>query len=124
MRRSFRTGALVAIIGLIRLARGVRSRWLLLLAGTILTGAGVVLRGGWGMVAIAGPWFGVYALFVPARSGLDGKRRDELEHELAAYSTLADRCDLEATLDRYSNDVTHDLRDILAGQAMAASSRQ
>lgn len=44
----------------------------------------------------------------------------ELERELAAYSTPAQRCDLQATFDRYPDDVTCELRDILARQAMAA----
>ena len=48
------------------------------------------------------------------------KRRSELERELAAYSTPAQRCDLEATLDRYPDDITYELREILASQAMAA----
>jgi hypothetical protein len=48
------------------------------------------------------------------------KRFSELERELAAYSTPAERCDLEATFDRYPDDVTCELRNILARQAMAA----
>jgi len=44
----------------------------------------------------------------------------ELERELAAYSTPAQRCDLEATFDRYPDDVTYELRDILDRQATAA----
>ena len=76
--RCIRTGALLTLIGLMRLARTMHSRW-------------------------------------RAR-----KRRVELERELAAYSTLAQRCDLEATLDRYPDDITYELRHILARQAMAA----
>lgn len=48
------------------------------------------------------------------------KQRSELERELAAYSTPAQRCDLEATLDRYPDDITYELRNILARQAMVA----
>jgi hypothetical protein len=48
------------------------------------------------------------------------KRRAGLERELAGYSTPAERCDLEAALDRYPDGVTHELRAILARQAMAA----
>ena len=48
------------------------------------------------------------------------KRRSELERELAGYATSAERADLEATLDRYPDDVTYELRDILASQVMAA----
>jgi hypothetical protein len=52
------------------------------------------------------------------------KRRSELERELAGYSSWAQRCDLEAALDRYSAGTTHELRDILARQSMAACENQ
>ena len=48
------------------------------------------------------------------------KRRSDLERELAAYATPAERADLEATLDRYPYGTTRELRDILARQSMAA----
>ena len=48
------------------------------------------------------------------------KRRNELERELAGYATAADRCDLEAALDRYPDGVTHELRSILARQYMTS----
>jgi hypothetical protein len=48
------------------------------------------------------------------------KRRNELERELAGYVTAADRCDLEAALDRYPDGVTHELRSILARQYMTS----
>ncbi len=47
-------------------------------------------------------------------------RRSALERELAAYSTPAQRRDLEATLAQYPDGVTYELRDILASQAMTA----
>jgi hypothetical protein len=121
IRRFVRISALLTAIGLMRLARGVRPRWRPLLAGVVLTVAGYMLRGGlWGMVIIGGLWFLVYALLMPVSTDADRKRRAELEHELAAYSTPVQRRDLEAILDRYSDSVTCELRDILAGQAMAA----
>lgn len=40
-----------------------------------------------------------------------------LEHEIADYRTEAERLDLEATLDRYSDDQAHEIRQILALQA-------
>jgi hypothetical protein len=49
------------------------------------------------------------------------QRRLKLERELATFSTPAQRCDLEATLDLYPDAITRELRDILARQAMAAS---
>ena len=48
------------------------------------------------------------------------RRRAKLERELAEYATPAERRDLEATLDRYPDGVTHELRAILARQSMAA----
>jgi hypothetical protein len=48
------------------------------------------------------------------------RRRTELERELAGYATASDRRDLEETLDRYPDGVTHELRSILARQYMAA----
>jgi hypothetical protein len=83
--------------------------------------AGVMLRSGaWGVVLVAGLWSFVYALFIPASPDADRKRRCELERELTGYSTPAQRRDLEATLDRYPDAITDELRDILAHQALAA----
>jgi hypothetical protein len=39
--------------------------------------------------------------------------------ELAAYSTPAQRRDLEATLDRYPDGITDEIREILASKDMA-----
>jgi len=122
IRRSLRTAALITVIGMMRLARGARYRWRPLLAGTVLTVVGVMLRGGvWGLlITLPGLWFLVYTLLIPASSDTDRKRHAELERELAAYSTPAQRCDLEATLDRYPDELTYELRAILTNQAMAA----
>jgi len=52
IRRLIRTGALYAVIGLIRLARAVRTRrHRLLLAGTVLTVAGIALPSGMAVIA-------------------------------------------------------------------------
>jgi hypothetical protein len=123
-RRRLRTGVLLAAIGLIRLGAAARPRWRPLLAGAALTAAGVVLRSGAaGLVMIPGMLFLVSALLVPADPEAAGPRRRELERELAAYSTPDQVCDLEATLDRYPDSVTCELRDILARQAAAAGPR-
>ncbi len=114
-------GVLLTLLGLMRVAHATRPRWRPLLAGGVLTVAGVSLRGSmWGAVLVPGILFLWFAFLIPASPGPDRKRRSELERELAAYSTPAQRRDLDAILDRYPDDVTDELRDILASQAMAA----
>jgi len=115
IRRFTRLGALLTVIGLMHLARAVRPRWLPLLAGVVLTVAGVILRSStWSVVLVPGILFLWSALLIPPSPDADQKRRIELERELAGYSTPAQRRDLEAILDRYPDGVTLELRDILA----------
>jgi hypothetical protein len=122
IRRRMRTGVLLAILGAIRLGAAARPRWRPLLAGTLLTVAGVVLRSGpAGIVMIPGMLFLLSALLTPADPVAAGPRRRELERELAAYCTPDQRCDLEATFDRYPDNVTGELREILARQAATAA---
>ena len=84
IHRFIRTGALLAVIGLMRLARAVRRRWRPLLAGGMLTVVGVILRSGaWGAVLFLGLLFLLSTPLIPARSDADRKRRSELERELA-----------------------------------------
>ena len=45
--------------------------------------------------------------------------RQQLERELASYSTPAERLELEAMIDRHSPEETHEVRDILGRQAAA-----
>jgi len=116
IRRFIRTGGLLAVIGLMRLA--VRPRWRTVLAGGVLTIVGVILRSGpGGVVLLPGLLFLFYAPLIPASPDSDRRQHSELERELAVYSTTAQRRDLEATLDRYPDAVTYELRDILAGRA-------
>ena len=123
-RRWVRTGALLTAMGLMGLARAARPRWRPLAAGSVLTAAGLVLRnGGWSMILLPGLLLLLSAPLIPARSDADHKRRSELEHELAVYATAAQQRDLAAILDRYPDNVTCELRDILADQAVAASHR-
>ncbi len=91
IRRWIRTGAVLMVIGLMRLARAIRPRWRPLLAGGVLTVAGVMLRGAWGAVLLPGLLFLLSAPLVPARPKTDRMRRAELERELAVFSTPAQR---------------------------------
>jgi hypothetical protein len=96
IHRFIRTGALLMVIGLMRLARAVRPRWRLLLAGGVLTVVGLMLRsGGWGAVIFPGIWFLGSALLVPANPDPDRKPSElerELERELAVYARSAELC--------------------------------
>lgn len=121
IRRCVRICVLLAVIGSMRLVRAVRPRWRPLLAGGVLTAVGVILRSStWGAVLIPGLLFLFAALLTPGKD----RERSELERELAVYSTPSQRADLEATLERYPDSDTYELRDILASQAMAAGNNE
>jgi hypothetical protein len=121
LRRRIRAIALLAVVGLMRVARAVRSCWRPLLAGGVLTVGGALLAGGAGGAAVlVGVMFLILAPLMASSPSANRKRRPRLERELAGYSTPADRSDLAAILDRYPDDVTCELRDILASQAMTA----
>jgi hypothetical protein len=123
IRRWIRNGALLAVIGVIRLATTVRGRWLL--AGGVLTVVGLMLRNGAGsVVLLPGLMFLVFALLIPSSPKEARIQHSELERELATYSTPAQRRDLEAILDQYPDGITYELRDILASQTMAAYGNQ
>lgn len=120
IRRWLRLGLLLSVVGSMRLARAAWVQWRLL-AGVLLTVAGVVMRNSpGGVVLLPGLMLVVSALLIPALPKAERMRRSRLECELAAYSTPAQRRDLEATLDRYPDRITCELRDILARQRMAA----
>ena len=121
-RRGIRLGMLLTLRSLLPLARAVRARWRPLLAGVVLTVAGLLLRGSSTGSVVLLP--GLVLLFsAPLLPGAP-EGRSELERELAVYTTPAQRHDLEATLDQYPDDVTRELRDILARQATAAAGPQ
>jgi hypothetical protein len=123
-RRWLRTGALLTAIGLMGLARAVRPRWRPLAAGAVLTAAGLMLRNGaWSIILVPGLLLLLSAPLIPAVPDAGHKRRSELERELAVYATAAQQRDLAAILDRYPDNVTRELRDILADQAVAGSRR-
>jgi hypothetical protein len=116
-----RTGALLTVIGLIRLVRAARAHPTLL-SGGVLTLAGLILRNDpSGVVLLPGLLLLFSTLVIPARPKADRMRRSKLERELATYSTPAQRRDLEVTLEQYPDDITRELRDIFATQAMAAA---
>ena len=125
IRRLLRTGALLTVVGLTPLARALAGRWRILLPGAVLTVTGIMLRGGpAGVVLLPGLLLLFSAPLVPARPQADRIRRSALARELAGYSTPAQRRDLEAILNRYPDDMTRELRDILAGQRRAARTHQ
>jgi len=80
IHRWIHTGALLMIIGLMRLARAVRPRWRPLLAGGVLTMVGVVAAVVWGLVLLPGLLFLVSAALIPARPKTDRAQRAEIEH--------------------------------------------
>jgi len=107
-------------IGVLLTVTAVRPRWRPLLAGAVLTVVGLVERdSGIGALVVPGLLSFWYALRMHVYSEADRRRRAQLKRELAAYSTPAQRCDLEATLDQYPDAVTAEIRDILASQAVA-----
>lgn len=120
LRGPLRMCGLLTAIGLIRLGHALLVRWRPLAAGGALTAAGVVLNDGLGALAfLVGFLFLFAALVMHVSPPADRERRLALEHELANYSTPAERRDLEAILDRYSDGDTSELRDILTRQAAA-----
>lgn len=116
IRRVVRMGSLLTLAGLVRLVRDVPARYRFLLAGVALTTAGVMSRNNAAsLVYFPGILFLLSALLAPERPEVARQRHCEIERELAACSTLAQRRDLNATLDRYPDGATHELREILAG---------
>jgi hypothetical protein len=113
IRRCIRIGTLVAVIV-------VRPRWKPLLTGTVLTIFGIIEHSGMGglggMAMMPGLMMLWAAALTPGDSNADHHRRQQLMRELAAYSTSAQRRDLEAVLDRYPDGVTGEIREILASQ--------
>ena len=91
IHRRIRTGAVLMVIGLMRLARAIRPRWRPLLAGGVLTGFGVVAAVVWGLVLLPGLLFLLSAALIPARPKTDRARRAEVERGLGVFSHPAQR---------------------------------
>jgi hypothetical protein len=123
--RRIRIALLLTVVTLWPVVRAVRARWRPLLAGSALTAVGVIMRGSMtaSIVLLPGLVLLLVAPLLPGAPEGDRLRRLELERELAVYATSAQRFDLEATLDQYPDGDTHELRDILARQAIAAGDR-
>ncbi|MCW2932908.1 MAG: hypothetical protein JWM19_3870 [Actinomycetia bacterium] len=99
----------------------VRPRWRTLLAGMALTVAGIVQRDSVASVLLVPGLLVLWqSLLITPDPEADRERRSQLASELAAFSTPAQRRDLEATLDRYPDGITHEIRNVLASQAAGA----
>ena len=118
IRRWIRLGTLLPLLGLLMVARAVRPQWKPLLAGTMLTVAGLIMRGSGAGGVLLLPGL-LLLMFTPLLPGAPSAERTELERELAGYWTNAQRYDLEAMLDRYPDDVTREVREILSGPTVA-----
>ena len=119
IRRWIRIGMLLTLLRLSPLARAVRARWKPVLAGTGLTVAGFILRDSTpgSVLLLPGLLLLLTAPLLPGTGHANCLQRTELERELAGYWTNAQRHDLEAIFDRYPDDATREVREILAGQA-------
>jgi hypothetical protein len=107
VRRLIRIGFLLTVIA-------VRPRWGFLLAGIALTAIGVIERDGVTAVVLIPALMLLWqSLLIPGDADANHRRRAQLERELAAFSTPAQRRDLEATLDRYPDGTTEEMRAIL-----------
>ena len=122
VQRAVRTGFLLAVIGLIRVARN--PRWRCALIGAALTVTGLLVRQYFpaNLILLLGLMGLFYAPFLPGQTPEDRKLHARLRRELAAYSTPAERRDLEALLVQYSDQEAGELRDILASQDLAGAS--
>jgi hypothetical protein len=124
IRRALRTGFLLAVFGLVRVARN--PRWRFALSGAALTVAGLLVRDHFpvNLILLLGLMGLFYAPFLPGETVADRKGHARLRRELAAYSTPAERRDLEAMLTQYSDQETGELRAILASQDLADNQYQ
>ena len=112
--RFVRISALLLVAGLMR-----RPRWRSVVAGGALTIAGLILRASpAGLLLLPGLLLLFSVPLMPGDLGEDRARHAQLRRELAVYATPAERRDLEATLDRYPDAATRELRMILAAQSL------
>ena len=120
LRHLVRTSGLLLILGLMRLA--THPQWRSAAIGAALVIPGIILRGSpGGIILLPGLLTLLSAPLMPSGSHPTGPRHARLRGELAAYSTPAQRCDLEAIIDQYPDGETRELRAILASQAMTSA---
>lgn len=113
LRRALRTGVLLALLGLVRLAGNPRRRSAVI--GATLIVPGLLLHNLYGhVILLPGLMILFYAPFLPGDSPEIRARQAGLRRDLAAYSTPADRRDLEAIIDRYPATETGEIRAVLA----------
>ena len=113
LRRAVRTALLLVILGLVRLAGN--PRWRLAVLGAALIVPGLLLSNIYGhVILLPGLMFLFYAPFLPGDSPETRARQAQLRRDLAAYSSPADRRDLEAIIERYPTAETGELRTALA----------
>lgn len=113
IRRVIRISMLLTVIA-------VRPRWAPLLSGTVLTALGATVPQATFFI-IPGLLLLWRALMTPGDTDADRERRSQLKRELGAYSTPAQISDLVATLDRYPDSTTREIRDILTTPAASHS---
>lgn len=117
LRRAARTGVLLILLVVMRLVG--HPRWRAAVIGAALTVTGLVLRNVAGEIILL-PGLLTLGLspFLPGESREHQARQGRLRRELAAYSTPAERRDLEAILARYPESETSELRALLASQPL------
>ena len=116
VRRGLRTATVLTVLALVRVAGN--PRWRCAVLGAVLIVPGVLLRGqlAGNIMLLPGLMALFYSPFLPSETPENRKRHARLRRELAAYSTPAERRDLEALLCAYSDGDTGELRAILASQ--------
>ena len=120
VRRGVRTALVLTVLALAHAAG--RPRWRCVMLGVALTIPGVLMRGHMvgDIILLPGLMALAYAPFLPGESPESRKRQRRLRREMAAYSTPAERRDLEALLSSYSDNDTGELRTILANQDLSS----
>ena len=118
-RRAVRTALVLTVLALVHAAG--RPRWRCALLGAALTIPGMLLRGELvgDIILLPGLMALAYAPFLPGETPESRQRQRRLRRELAAYSTPAERRDLEALLWSCSGGDTTELRAILASQDLS-----